>query len=468
MVNLNPLEIKITDITLEKFYGKDKMSIMPQFVEAVFYQSIFEPFIRVDLLVNDQIGLFVNYPLTGEELITLTYEQVDIGFSISTPKQVKLIIKEVRDVVAGDRARSLMYVMECVSPQYLQNTRKYVSHAYNDLVENAAEELYLEYIGTDTQAQYNVYKPFVKEESIKIRSLVVPNLRPFQAIMWLAKHAVAKDYNNHFLYLFYEDLENFNFVTIQKLIEDAKKNRQELRNKKFVYYSDTEIGRQTPVGDIDKDTRIITNLVFNKRMSSIEKITGGYFQNELFEISLLQKSYNSTPSELTGAATTPTLEKFPLNTKDYINYVKNEKVNTEYANRIRYIINNYDDFNNDQGLTQPNYRYKFGNTARYLHALNQIDLSITVPANMSIKPGQIIYCEFPEMHGFNNVINDIYLSGFFIISEVKQVISAGNKATTSLRIYKDGYLTEILEDSEYNLSSAPLRTNSSGRPIGTV
>jgi hypothetical protein len=468
MVNLNPLEIKITDITLEKFYGKDRMSIMPQFVEAVFYQSIFEPFIRVDLLVNDQIGLFVNYPLTGEELVTITYEQVDATNTTGTPKTVKLIIKEVRDVVAGDRARSLMYVMELVSPQYLQNTRKYVSHAYNALIENAAEDLYLEYIGTDTQAKFDIYKPFVKEPSIKMRSLVVPNLRPFQAIMWLAKHAVAKDFNNHFLYLFYEDFDNYNFVTIQKLIEDAKLRRQELRDKKFVYYSDTEIGKQLPTGDVDKETRIITNLIFNKRMSSIEKITGGYYQNELFEISLLQKSFNSTPTEITGAATTPTLEKYPLNTKDYIDYVKNEKVNNEYSNRIRYIINNYDDFNNDQGLTQPNYRYKFGNTARYLHALNQIDLSITVPANMNLKPGQIIYCEFPEMHGFNKVIDDIYLSGFFIISEVKQVLSTGDKAATSLRIYKDGYLTDILENSEYNISTSPLRVSSSGRPVGTV
>ena len=152
-----------------------------------------------------------------------------------------------------------------------------------------------------------------------------------------------------------------------------------------------------------------------------------------------------------------------MNTPSYINYVKNEKVNlSEFSNRIRYTINNYDDFNDDQGLTQPAYRNKFGNTAKYLNALNQIDLTITVPANMDLKPGEIIYCEIPEMHGFTNVIQDIYLSGFFIITEIKQVLVIGNKAATSLRIQKDGYMSQLLETSEYDTSVTSPKVRSGG------
>lgn len=461
--NLNPLNIEIVDLTIEKFNNTDKMSIMPQFVELTIYQSMFEPLISAEVLINDQVGLFVNYPLTGEELVTITYNlknSPNLTGSATTPTMLKFIIKGVRDILLGDRARSLMYILELTSPFYLQNMRSYVSHGYSDLIENIADQVFTEYLAMNTQAKYNVFKPFEKEESLKVRTLVVPNIRPIQAMLWLAKHAVAKDYNNHFLYLFYEDIEKFNFLTIQKLIEEAQKpeNRRSIMEKKFVFYSDAEINHKTKSYDADKDLRVITNIVNNKRFSSIEKIAGGYYQNELFEISLLQKAYNSTLTELKTSKDTPfTLEKYPLNTPEYINYVKNEKVNVEYSNRIRYIINNYDDFNDDQGKTQPGYRYKFGNTTKYMHALNQIDLSITVPANMDLKPGQIIYCDIPEMHGFNNVIEDIYLSGFFIISEVKQVLSAGNKAATSLRIYKDGYLNQLLETSEYNTSVASPR-----------
>jgi hypothetical protein len=458
MANLNPLEIKIKDVTITKFNGTDKMSILPQFVEFTIYQSIFEPSIKAEMLVNDQIGLFANYPFTGEELVTISYEQVSSVPGTTGPgkseKDLKFIIKGVRDIIIGDRARSLMYVVDLVSPQFLQNVRKYVSHAYYDRVEDMAEKVYQEYINEPTKEKYNIDKPFNKEESLKVRSLVVPNVRPFQGIQWLAKHAVAKDYENHFIYLFYEDLERYNFITLQQIVEEALKKREELRAKKFRFVSDTEVASSSAAaGDPDQDKRLITNIVNNKRFSSIEKISGGYYQNELFEISLLQKAFNSTPTELKDRNDTKfPLEKFPLNTKEYIAYVKNETNKTEYSNRIRYIINNYQDFDGG-GRSQPGYRYKFGNTTKYMYALNQIDLTITVPANMDLKAGDVIYCDIPENHGFNNVETDKYISGLFVVTEAKHVISFGGRAATSLRINKDGYLNSLFENSLYNTSS---------------
>jgi len=74
MINLNPLEIQIEEVTITKFNGNEKMSILPQFVEITIFQSIFEPTIKAEVLINDQIGLFSNFPLTGEELVTFTYK----------------------------------------------------------------------------------------------------------------------------------------------------------------------------------------------------------------------------------------------------------------------------------------------------------------------------------------------------------------------------------------------------------
>lgn len=470
MINLNPLQIKIEDITITKFNGKDTMSILPQFVEFVLYQSIFEPALRAEMLINDQVGLFDNYPLTGEELVTIRYKSVDSARSSSSiDKRLKMIIKGVRDILVDDRARTRMYTIDLISPQYLQNVRKYVSHAYYERVEDMADKLYEEYIDIPTKDVFNISKPFKKEESLKIRSLVVPSLRPFQAIQWLAKHAVAKDYENHFLYLFYEDLDNFNFITLQQLVEDALPKRNELMNKKYKYISDIEITRNSNFQrtEPDEEQRYITNIVNNKRYSSIEKIAGGYYQNELFEISLLQKAYNSTPTELKDRNDNRfALGPYPLNTKEYIKYVKNDVEKTEYSNRIRYIINNYKDFD-DGGRSQPGYRYKFGNATKYMYALNQIDLTITVPANMSIKAGDIIYCDIPEIYGFQVQEKDKYLSGLFMVTEVKQVIGAGERAMTSLRINKDGYLNSLFENSLYDSSRLvnPLPGGRRGGPI---
>ena len=472
MANLNPLELKIIDVKIEKFNNQDRMSIFPQFIELSIFQSLFEPVIKAEMILNDNIGLFVNYPFTGEELITIYYQHIsneggDYSTERVTPRQNQFIIKGVRNIVMSDKARTLMYIVDLVSVEFLQNVKKYVSHAFNDLLEDAAEKIYEEYIANDTQVKFKTSKNFNKERSVKVRRIIVPNLRPLQAIQWLAKHAVSSDNDNNFLYLFYENFDGFNFTTIQQLIKDGLDNKDLLIQNKYQYVSDKEIIQNDPT-DPNSDLRLITNVVTNKRFSSIEKISGGYYQNELFEINMLQKSYNSTNSELD-----PTnngmyvLGKNPLNTPEYINYVKNQIDGTEYSNRIRYIINNYED-TDEENRGQPNYRLKFGPSTRYLYALNQIDLSITVPANMDLNVGDIIYCIIPEMHGFNNVVRDIYISGFFIISEIKHVLGSGNRAATTMRIYKDGYTSAILETSEYNTSVYTPRVSTTGKPLGTV
>ena len=461
MANLNPLNITVSNIEIEKFNKRDKISLLPQFMELTIYQSMFESTIKAEMLVNDPIGLFVNYPFTGEELIIVTYDQItNLASGIGparTGKELKFIIKGVRDIIIGDRARSLMYIIDLASPQMLQNMRDYVSHAYYGLIEDMAEKVYDEYIAQGTTDLYKIpKKPFVKETSIKSRKMIVPNIRPFHAISWLAKHAVAKENDKHFLYLFYEDLKQYNFVTIQQIIEDALKQKETLRKNKYRYISDIASLSKSTTGDSNQDLRVITNIVNNKRFSSIEKITSGYYQNELFEINMLQKAYASTPTELNETnkydENIPSLEPFTLNTPGYIKYVKNEKIEKEYSNRVRYIINNFPDVDG-QGMGQPSYRSKFGNVAKYMNALNQIDLTITVPANMDLRAGQVIYCDIPENHGFNIVETDKYISGLFIISEVKQVIMQGSLAATTLRIYKDGYFTGLFETSLYNTSS---------------
>jgi hypothetical protein len=155
MAELNPLELKIINVWMEKFNFTDKIDIFAQFVEISIYQSIFEPTIKAEMLINDNIGLFVNYPFTGEEIITFEYQQlsgIDVGKKET--KKIKFIISGVRDIVLDDRARAMMYIVDLKSLEFLQNTRKYVSHAYHDLAEDMAEKVYNTYISEDTKDKF--------------------------------------------------------------------------------------------------------------------------------------------------------------------------------------------------------------------------------------------------------------------------------------------------------------------------
>jgi len=159
----NPLELNITSVIIQKFDKSESLNIFPQFVEFILYQSIFEPVMKAELLVNDNIGLFTNWPFTGEETVSITYKTLTGIKAISTTdKTMTFVIRGVKNIVVDDRARSMMFVVELTSVEFLQNTRKYVSHAYSDLIENMAENLYNEYIRNDTQSQFGIMKPFNK------------------------------------------------------------------------------------------------------------------------------------------------------------------------------------------------------------------------------------------------------------------------------------------------------------------
>ena len=125
MANPNPLQVSVENVYIEKFNGTDKLSILPQFVELIIYQSLFEPTIKAEMLINDQISLFSNYPLIGEETVTITYKQVLKGTDTES-KEIKFIIKAVRDIAITNQARSMVYVVDLISPHYLQNSRKYL------------------------------------------------------------------------------------------------------------------------------------------------------------------------------------------------------------------------------------------------------------------------------------------------------------------------------------------------------
>jgi len=57
MANLNPLDIRLTKVSMTKFNGSDELNITPQIVEISIYQSIFKPAIEGEMLVNDQIKI---------------------------------------------------------------------------------------------------------------------------------------------------------------------------------------------------------------------------------------------------------------------------------------------------------------------------------------------------------------------------------------------------------------------------
>lgn len=460
MNNTNPFNVRLASATITKFNGTDKLDITPQVAEFTLYQSIFSSILRADMAITDHIGLMNNYPLTGEEIVEVVIEQksdTTSNFGTST-KTLKFVVTAIKDIAYNDTARHTVYAIELASMEAFTNAKTRVSHAYEGDILKIIKELYDTYLKS-----VKVLKSY-NGASIKSRSLVIPNLKPLDALNWLCKYAIDET-GNYYTFAFYETIEGFTFKALQKpTFRDAEDNNALVNaaKERYIYVSnlenilkDQELYNKF-IQDGYSDVRTVNDLKVNKRYTTLEKIIGGYFENEIVEVNMHQKDHKITKSDITynvdprsrGKQGFGVLGQSNYNTKDYIKNIIDEYTEEETSPRVRYVVNNYDDLN------QPSIRDKFGNSSRSFLAYMQVDLSAAIHSNMDNRVGDIMYLDIPESHGFNITSKpDKFVSGYFLVSEIKTVIRNGGYSQSYIRLNKDGFNNSIDIKSLYDLQS---------------
>jgi hypothetical protein len=469
MINSNPFQVEIREITIERFNSTEKMSIMPQFVELNLYQNVFSPFMRAEMTVYDPIGLFVNYPLVGEEIITVSYNQTGTGKSIkndslgsifpfgvppktsNAARTLKFMITSIVDISPTNQARAYTYVLNLASLEAFYSTKTQISHAYVGPTHKAAQELFNKYIYDPARISHSIFKEFFidteeRDEATAIDDeYVVPNKNGVQSLKLMTKRAVAKNPGKYASWVFFENLYGYFFTTIQSLIEDQMNYSSELELEKYIYMSNSENNKYISNAS---DFRLISNIYFNKRFSSVEKMIGGYYSSEFIEINPTQKDYNSTRLNENETANDGYLYPNKMNTKNYLDTASEGfyKRDVEDTPHLKYEVVLFVDENSEQR------RFKYNQNIKYMQSLNQVDVHITIPGDMSHNCGELIYAEIPEMHGFENIEADKYITGLFFVSEIKHTIGVAGHAATTMRLHKDSYAAPLETKHKYKIN----------------
>lgn len=457
--NVNMLSAKITDIILYKFGKRDKLSIMPQYLEFNVYGSMFNPILQAELVFNDTISLHSNYPIVGEELIEVIYadtadDQADDRASaafleslqnpstdpMSVPK-LMFVVTKCAQMYPDDKARSNIYSLQLQSTPYLENNKLNVQRAYREEYHKVIPKILKDYLKVEDQR----IRASSFEETRGVVTTIIPNMQPIPAILWLAKRSVAAN-QAHYNYMFFETLTGFNFTTLQKLIEDGKKKT---RKKSFIYFSDAVKDRNLSSAEqksLSQST--VTAIAFNKRYATQEKMLAGFFENEYFEIDIFNMRVNSTVTEVKDTPT-GTIANSQINTPEFIAAAKSPNANVGDRTRVRYTTG----FGGGDQPNQENFwKDKFGEACRHMAALSQMQITISVPGDTRVKVGDIVELELPEFHGFNEVKNDPYVSGDYIITEQKHTITVGMDHVMVLNLARDSYGKTIEKNHNYNLS----------------
>ena len=458
-----PVDFKLKDISLIKYDNSARISILPQLVELDIYQSLFSPLMKATLFLADFIGLYNNFPLVGEEIVEITWtptlaSSTDPVYSdhhdrVSQVNTSRFFISEARNISSDDMGRSAAYVLELYSEEMLKNGTTRIQRAYYGKYSDLIPQI----VKNDLNSKKTVYG-FTSDgnpEPTRGNQLGnIPNLRPIETIKWFSGRAVP-EFVDSSLYLFFERFEGFYFSSVEQIIKNNKNMDKSIPNQFTYYYLSAYTQSLLQNLENVSDHNFISALKVNKRFSTYEKLIGGYFENELQEIDITNFSVKRTKTFLSNNPLL-SLGDGVMNTNYFIKEMQNPISDTNSkTSRIRYMVTQ-NGSDNDTPDLENFFSDKFGKAVRKQIAFSQVFVTITIPGDTRIQPGEIIEIKIPKNHGFTDELKDEkYISGKFLITNVKHLIMANNKYVMVLDLFKDAYLNQIDPTSKYSSTTTP-------------
>lgn len=191
----------LRSVSLITKYGS--YDIRAIFSELNIFDNLLQPCVSGNIVIVDSLGLNHIFKFDGTEFLKIE----------ASKKQDDLKIKKVfRIYKESDRRNNNMnsetYVLHFVSDEFVfsqqQTINKYYTGTYSEIVQLILEEK----LGV-TVNNYTV------EQSSGIREIVVPNLKPMDAMIWCSKRALNKFNMPNFM--FFENFYGYNFVSLSTL-----------------------------------------------------------------------------------------------------------------------------------------------------------------------------------------------------------------------------------------------------------
>ena len=213
-------QFKVNELVIVTKAGPIDISSI--YEEINIFDSLFSPVISGSVLLTDSIGLSGRLIFDGSESLLVDITK-DENSDIASYKRSFRIYKQANRINEG--MNSEKYTLNFVSDELIYSDQQRINQAY--------ENIYSQIVGRILENYLRIPQKDLKgffQETFGIKKIVIPNLRPFEAIEWCAKRAV--DNQNSPNYLFYQNIAGYNFVSLSGLLvkEDILEIKFESKN----------------------------------------------------------------------------------------------------------------------------------------------------------------------------------------------------------------------------------------------
>ena len=209
-------DFKVNELTLVTKAGS--IDITSIFEEINIYDSMFLPVMSGTIMIRDSVGLSGKLLFDGSESILMDISK-DENSDIAKFKKAFRVYKQSNR--KNDNQTSESSILHFVSDELLFSDQQRVNQSYETTYSGVAEKILQNYLKVPPSNLGGIYEP-----TSGLRKIVVPNLRPFDAIEWCAKRALDKNGSPN--YVFFQNLVGYNFASLSTLLA-----QQEILDIKF-------------------------------------------------------------------------------------------------------------------------------------------------------------------------------------------------------------------------------------------
>lgn len=381
--------VTINKCSLSSLDGKRTLNVLGQVQLIEIYESLIQPVYVATVLFNDAVGIMTNFPLIGEEILTIEFQTPGMGKA-----KFELYLTQYTGIEFNDTTKTRSYTGHGMSKQGVLNATKLVTKRFKDQVSGSIKTICSDFLEITDKLEV--------DETQGIDDLLISNLTPLQAIDMLRRRAVSAKYQSS-SFVFYQDRNGFKFKTLEELVDDAKKPAIE-------YSYDDSLDQ-----DITKDGRFtnILNYTPAQTASTLEKLQHGGSSN-------IVRRFDFVTGQVTDVAFSDSSDEFRKSNDESRQQTStfNQKFGQSTSTKTLW---SFDDKDNEDINT------KFSKLPGFVNRINQDIIHILINGNSDLTVAMPVKISINASTGMTGTSNKKRTNNY-TVSKIRHIINISNRS----------------------------------------
>ncbi len=370
-------------------------------------ENIFSPVITGSVVVADTTTI-AKILKTGSAFLILKLSKDTESFVYE--KRMRIYKQEKRKANTQTSEKFIFYFC---SEELILSEQSRISRGYTDTYDKIVENILVDFLGISTEN-------LTISKAIGVKSVVIPSLKPFDALFYCANRAVNS--SNIPDFFFFENKEGFNFVSLDELYKQPAFSISFTAKNTIVDGDDKESFMGVKSSEISSQFNLIDSIKKGTYSSSIygfDLITRTLFRQEISD------KYYDKKAKLNKETNLPSVSnKKGVMAGEAYESKRTVLVTDSQYKRSQYAQKNYPGaklHNPEQSLAHRGAIFSFISAKR---------MKMLLPGNFNLTVGMIVDLKYPKRGKIDQDEQlDYSFSGKHIIVAVRQIVMVDRHET---------------------------------------